>query len=244
MANKITNRFYIRIVPFNIKITVQAVLLITSCFSLKAQGNEELRVLKTYSEYIQTVKKDSAKKMVSVISMIPDVMTDIRYATKNNFTHHQLYKKRTKPYLRLPVAQALWQVQTELSEKNLSLKIWDAYRPYSATVKMWDLVKDERFVADPKKGSGHNRGIAIDLTIVNKTTGQELDMGTGFDSFSDSAHRDFKNLSSDILQNRLLLKTLMSKYGFIQLETEWWHFYWNKPDFELLDIDPAEFKKN
>ena len=102
--------------------------------------------------------------------------------------------------MRLIVARALGRVQQELNEKDLSLKIWDAYRPYSVTEKMWELIKDERYVADPKKGSGHNRGIAVDLTIIDRTTGKELDMGTGFDNFTDTAHQTFKNLPPEILK--------------------------------------------
>jgi D-alanyl-D-alanine dipeptidase len=141
------------------------------------------------------------------------------------------------------VARALARVQQELNEKNLSLKIWDVYRPYNVTEKMWEMIKDERYVADPKKGSGHNRGIAVDLTIIDRPTGKELDMGTGFDNFTDTTHQDLKNLSPGILDNRALLKTVMEKNGFVALETEWWHFFWNSPDFELLDIDPKKFKK-
>ena len=144
----------------------------------------------------------------------------------------------------LVVARGLARVQQELNNKNLSLKIWDAYRPYSVTEKMWKLIKDERYVANPKKGSGHNRGIAVDLTIIDRTTGKELDMGTGFDNFTDTAHQNFKNLPAGILDNRALLETVMGKNGFVALETEWWHFFWNNPDFELLDIDPKKFKKN
>jgi len=155
-----------------------------------------------------------------------------------------VYKNGTRAFLRLPVARALALVQQELNEKNLSLKIWDAYRPYSVTEKMWELIKDERYVADPKKGSGHNRGIAVDLTIIDRKTGKELDMGTGFDNFTDTAHQTFKDLPAEILANRSLLKALMEKYGFVALETEWWHFFWNNPDFELLDIDPGKFEKN
>jgi D-alanyl-D-alanine dipeptidase len=69
-------------------------------------------------------------------------------------------------------------------------------------------------------------------------------MGTGFDNFTDTAHQDFKNLPDEILNNRLLLKTAMEKYGFVAMQTEWWHFYWHDPGFEVLDIDPKKFKKN
>jgi len=236
MVDKIINRFYIK--------TVITVIFSTASLSnLFAQTNVEPQVIKKYTVYKRSVN-DSSKKMVELKTIVPNIQYDLRYATINNFTHHQLYKDSNETFLRSVVAKALLKVQEELNEKNLGLKIWDAYRPYSVTKKMWDLVKDERYVADPKKGSGHNRGIAVDLTIIDKATGKELNMGTGFDNFSDTAHQTFKNLPGDVLENRLLLKTTMEKYGFIALETEWWHFYWNNSAFELLDIDPKKFKKN
>ncbi|MEI9911695.1 MAG: M15 family metallopeptidase [Bacteroidota bacterium] len=99
-------------------------------------------------------------------------------------------------------------------------------------------MKDERYVANPAKGSGHNRGVAIDVTIIHLQSGEELDMGTGFDNFSDSAHHSFKKFPNEVLQNRLLLKNTMEKNGFKALDTEWWHYLlssWSR--FELLDID-------
>jgi D-alanyl-D-alanine dipeptidase len=182
--------------------------------------------------------------MVELKTIVPNIQYDLRYSTTNNFMHQQVYKNGDRAFLRLVVARALAHVQKELNEKNLSLKIWDAYRPYSVTERMWELIKDERYVADPKKGSGHNRGIAVDLTIIDRKTGKELDMGTGFDNFTDTAHQTFKNLPVEILANRSLLKTVMEKNGFVALETEWWHFFWNNPEFELLDIDPKKFQKN
>jgi D-alanyl-D-alanine dipeptidase len=212
---------------------------------LHAQQNSDPQIIRKFSVYKQSVKKDSLKKMVELKTIMPDIQYDLRYATINNFLHEQLYKNGDVTFLRLPVARAIAKVQRELNEKGLSLKIWDAYRPYSATVKMWNLIKDDRYVADPKKGSGHNRGIAVDVTIINKATGEELNMGTGFDNFSDTAHLDFMNLPAEVLKNRSLLKTTMEKYGFKELETEWWHFYRNNTsDFELLDIDSKKFKKN
>jgi D-alanyl-D-alanine dipeptidase len=235
MFDKIINRF-------NIQRVVVMIFSTTSLSVIYAQKN--VQVIKKYSAYKQLVAKDSLKKMVELKTIVQGIKYDLRYATINNFMHWQLYKRGDKTFLRLPVAQALAHIQQELNKKDLELKIWDAYRPYRVTVKMWKRVKDDRYVADPKKGSGHNRGIAVDLTIINKTTGAELDMGTGFDNFSDTAHQDFKNLPPEILQNRSLLKAIMEKYDFRPLETEWWHFYWNNSDFELLDIDPEKFKKN
>lgn len=156
--------------------------------------------------------------------------------------HRLMYPAGTsRSFLRMPAARALARVQQELAAQGLGLKIFDAYRPYSVTVKFWELVKDERYVANPAKGSGHNRGIAVDLTIIDLQTGRELDMGTGFDNFTDTAHQSFTDLPSTVLENRRLLRTVMEKYGFVALETEWWHYYLRDgAHFELLDIP---FKK-
>ncbi len=109
---------------------------------------------------------------------------------------------------------------------------------------MWEPIKDERYVADPKKGSGHNRGIAVDLTLINLKTKVELPMGTGYDNFSDTAHSTFIFLPVEILQNRNLLKNIMEKNGFKVLETEWWHFSFpDAKDFELMDISFKKLKK-
>ena len=232
MFDKIVNRINIQ--------TIIVSIFLTAFYPVEAQN---LKVIKNYSEYKRSVKADSLKEMIDLKKISPTIQYDLRYATANNFMHQKLYKTGDHTFLRLPAAKALAKIQKELNEKNLSLKIWDAYRPYHVTKKMWQLIKDDRYVADPKKGSGHNRGIAVDLTLINKSSGEELNMGTGFDNFSVTAHADFKNLSDEILQNRLLLKSIMEKNGFKELETEWWHFSWNNSDFELLDIDGEKFKE-
>src|SRR6185437_12778510 len=152
------------------------------------------------------------------------LLIDLRYATTNNFMHRRLYPSLKTTYLRLASVNALKKVVIALNDKNLTIKIFDAYRPYAVTEQMWQVVKDSRYAADPANGSGHNRGTSVDLTLVNLRTKKELNMGTGFDNFSDSAHQDFTALPAIILQNRNLLKTTMEKYGFISLDTEWWHF--------------------
>jgi D-alanyl-D-alanine dipeptidase len=211
---------------------------------LKAQDTSYIKplVTKELKEYRAQLKADPEKKMVEIKSLIPNIIYDLRYATTNNFMHRLMYPAHTHvTFMRVPAVNALVQIQKELNNKGLGLKIFDAYRPYSVTEKFWELVKDERYVANPAKGSGHNRGIAVDLTIINLKTGEELKMGTGFDNFSDTAHQNFTALPEDILQNRVLLKTIMEKYGFKALDTEWWHFFLaDGSKFELLDID---FKK-
>ena len=187
---------------------------------------------------------DSNKQMKDVKKAIPSLMFDLRYSTTNNFMHRKLYPPLQTTYLRLAAINALKKVVIALHGQNLTIKIFDAYRPYSITEEMWDVVKDSRYAADPAKGSGHNRGIAVDLTLVNLQTKKELNMGTDFDNFSDTAHQDFTGLPENILQNRLLLKTSMEKYGFVSLDTEWWHF--SLPDannYELLNISFDALKK-
>lgn len=188
--------------------------------------------------YRAQVRADSSKRMVELQSLIPLIRYDLRYATTNNFMHRRMYTPPPRhTFLRAPAAHALAAVQRELSSKGYGLKIFDAYRPYAVTVSFWELVKDERYVANPSKGSGHNRGLAVDLTIIDQKTGKELDMGTGFDNFTDTAHQTFTGLPEAVLKNRQLLKTTMQNHGFAPLETEWWHYYWpNNKDYEVLNI--------
>ncbi|HEY6978509.1 MAG TPA: M15 family metallopeptidase [Chitinophagaceae bacterium] len=204
-----------------------------------------LQVIDNKALFSETVKADSNKTMVGLKSFILLVGMELRYATKNNFMHKKMYRGKIKDtYLRLPAAKALLRVQQELNTKGYGIKIFDAYRPYSVTEKFWELVHDERYVADPKKGSGHNRGIAVDLTIIDLSTKKELDMGTGFDNFTDTAHQDFNALPATVLANRKLLRETMEKYGFKLFETEWWHYSWPNPEkYEVLDLDIAKGKK-
>jgi len=232
---------------FSICVALAIILSKSLVFSCIAQDSSAIRppVTNSWGLYKKQVDHDSTKKMVELRSLIPDILYDLRYAGTNNFMQRMMYPSNTnETFLRLPAAIALSKVQKELNGKGLGLKIFDAYRPYSVTVKFWELVKDERYVANPVKGSGHNRGIAVDLTIINLKTGEELDMGTGFDNFTDTAHQSFTNLPEEVLQNRLLLKSLMERNGFKALETEWWHYFLaNGNRFELLDIDFKKLRK-
>lgn len=230
MGNKITKGFCI---PVYILVIFST--LITN--ALHAQDTT-ISITKTHQEYKKQVYDDPGKELVELKSIMPSIVYDLRYTTTNNFTGQKLYSPTSRTYLRKQTAAALSGVQAELNKRGLGLKIFDAYRPYAATVKMWDLIRDERYVADPKKGSGHNRGLAVDLTIIYVSDGKELIMGTGFDNFTDTAHHNFLGLSEEILQNRLLLKNTMEKYGFKLFETEWWHYSWpNDRKYEVLDID-------
>lgn len=205
-------------------------------------ASQSLKVVSRPAHYRQSVEGDSLQCMAEVKTAIPSVVYDLRYATKNNFTGKKLYKQGDKTFLRTAVVTALQKVAEELLATGYSLKIWDAYRPYSVTKKMWDLIGDERYVADPAKGSGHNRGLAVDLTLMKD--GSEVNMGTGFDNFSDTAHHNFKNLPQEVLQNRLLLRTAMEKHGFTALATEWWHYSFpNDGRYEVLNIPFRKFNR-
>ena len=203
-----------------------------------------VKAINSKKQYNDIVKADSMYAMVELHSYIPNIVYDLRYASKNNFMHRRMYPKKTETtFLRLPAALALQKVQQALNSNGLGLKIWDAYRPYSVTVDFWELVHDDRYVADPRKGSGHNRGIAVDCTVIDLKTGKELNMGTDFDNFSDTAHHSFTNLPNPVLQNRKMLKELMEKSGFVAFATEWWHYYLaDGTRFEILDLAFKEVK--
>lgn len=203
---------------------------------------QNLSVISTFNIYKKSVQTSDKNMLVNLKKVIPDVILDLKYATANNFTGTKLYKYAATTYLRKEVAFALLKVNDDLKSVGFGLKIFDAYRPYSVTKLMWDIVHDERYVANPLKGSGHNKGIAVDLTIIDMNTLNELKMGTAFDNFTDSAHHSFtKNLPLEIIANRSLLKSTMEKYGFKSLETEWWHYsFSSNENYEVMDID---FKK-
>src|SRR5262249_12042230 len=124
-------------------------------------------------------------------------------------------------------------VQAKLEKQGLGLKVWDCYRPVSVQKKLWERVPDDRYVANPVKGSRHNRGASVDLTIVDKN-GKELAMPTPYDEFSDRSHRDYMDLSPEVLKNRNPLKDVMEAEVFIGLPTEWWHF--DDPDWRSFAL--------
>ncbi len=185
----------------------------------------------------QQIAFNPAKKMLPVVAMIPNAIINLKYADSNNFMHKKLYPSASTTYLRRDALVALTRVQQSLNKQGLSIIVWDAYRPYSVTELMWEAVKDDRYAANPATGSAHNRGIAVDLSLADIATGKELDMGTGFDDFSEKSHHGYQHLPAAVIKNRAMLRELMEKNGFEALETEWWHYY--LPDtssYELLDI--------
>ncbi len=168
----------------------------------------------------ETAPRDTV--LVRLHDVIPDLLTDVRYATTNNFTGKVLYPSDTL-WARKLVADRLATAQADAKRRGLQLKVYDAYRPLSIQRVMWSIVPDERYVADPAKGSRHNRGCALDLTLCD-SAGNELEMGTGYDEFTERAAATYVDLPEHILNNRKLLRTIMNDAGFDVLPSEWWHF--------------------
>jgi D-alanyl-D-alanine dipeptidase len=150
--------------------------------------------------------------LVNIHDINPHIRLDIRYATPNNFTKQQVYKKPLC-FVHRDVADKLNAIQKELEAQGLGLLIWDGYRSLAVQELFWDLVHDERYVMPPSKGSRHNRGVAIDCTLV-KQDGTLLAMPTDFDDFSDKAHADYTNLPQEIINNRTLLQKVMASMAF------------------------------
>lgn len=149
-------------------------------------------------------------------------MYDMRYATANNFLKEQVYDC-AECYTRVKTAKALIKANKEFNKKGVKIKFYDCYRPNSVQYKMWKIVPNPQYVANPVKGSIHNKGGAVDITLVT-LEGEELDMGTDFDFFGKRAYHDNLDLPQEILDNRKLLKETMKKHGFWSTRTEWWHY--------------------
>ncbi|MCE7863253.1 MAG: D-alanyl-D-alanine dipeptidase [Bacteroidetes bacterium CHB5] len=209
--------------------------------SLFAQNKYGLKTMKL-AEYKESVTRNPDNELINLEKFIPDVVLEIGYATTNNLTGEKVYNL-PRAYARKPVAEALKKIQADLKRKGLGLKIFDGYRPYSATVKFYELFGDTTYVASPYKGSRHNRGCALDLTLINLKTGKEVPMPTGWDSFTKEAWPSTPVADPTIRANRKLLIDTMEKFGFTVYESEWWHFDfvgWQK--FEVLDIDFEELE--
>lgn len=178
----------------------------------------------------------NADRLVDIESVNPNIRLDIRYATSNNFLGRSLYPV-PRCLLRADVADRLSRVQDDLENMGLGLMVYDCYRPWSVTRQMWEILPDSRYVANPSRGSRHNRGAAVDLTLVDLRTGEPLEMPTDFDDFTEQAARDYWGNEPQVRRNSDLLEYKMKKQGFVSLITEWWHFDaedWQR--YDLLDI--------
>ncbi len=196
----------------------------------------KIPLINTLSQYLFNTTLDTNTALIDLKEYIPTVKLNIAYADLANFTHTKMYSL-ARAYLRKPSATALLEASKELEKKGLGFIIYDAYRPYSVTVRFYTLIHDTRYVASPKLGSKHNRGLSVDLGLYFLKSGIALEMPTAFDDFSEKAASNYPNLSYTARANRKTLTDLMIKYGFKPLKTEWWHFdYLDSHDYNPLDI--------
>lgn len=221
------------------------------CFILFGCTNESkteklnpynLDITQSKDAYDREVRQNPDWKLED-LSKIRGIYLDIRYATINNFTGKVIYLS-PRAFARMPVFDALQKVQDSLSHFMIGLKIYDAYRPYAASLKFFEVYPDTNFVANPRNGSRHNRGCAVDLTLVELSTGKELPMPTEYDNFTEKAHPDYKDLPDTVLTNRKLLFGIMEHFGFSYYPTEWWHFdYKGWEKYKLLDLTFEELER-
>ena len=180
--------------------------------------------------------------LVDIMKLDSTIVVELKYATADNFLQDTLYSANIC-LLRRAVAERLVKVHHSLRPMGLGLKIWDGYRPLSAQKKMWEKLPDPRYVADPKRGSNHNRGAAVDVTLVDLEE-NELEMPTDFDDFSRRAGSNYPYVSESAKRNRTILQDAMRAQGFLTISSEWWHF--NDKDckkYSILDVPLEKFIK-
>ena len=177
---------------------------------------------------LEVNKKDvtiNDSSFVNITDYSDNFVLDLKYATADNFLKTKVYPCETC-YLRYKTVKRLIYVSTILARKQIKIKLFDCYRPFDIQKQMWQLMPNPSYVADPSKGSIHNRGCAVDITLIDKN-GTELDMGTPFDFFGVEAGHNFQMLDDVVKRNRLFLKKTMISNGFKSFDSEWWHYSLN-----------------
>lgn len=174
---------------------------------------------------LDITKEKDGNAFVNLRNYSTDFVFDMKYATADNFLKEKVYPC-DECYLRVKTVKALLEANKSFLAKGYQIKLYDCYRPKSIQKKMWKIVPDANFVANPQKGSIHNRGGAVDISLVD-SNGKELDMGTTFDFFGKEASHNFLGFSSEILANRKLLKDIMLEHNFKSFDSEWWHYNLN-----------------
>ncbi len=196
------------------------------------------------SNSVPPKEKGNFKKtnLVELIHLDPTLKLDIRYATKNNFLGKRVYKQ-ARAFLQKDAAYQLINAHKELKKLGFGILVYDGYRPWSVTKVFWDLTPSNKknFVANPKKGSKHNRGCAVDISLFNLQTGNPVIMPSDFDAFGKSAYSNFKGGTKQSRTMRDLLISKMTLFGFQVEKNEWWHF--NYKDWRSYKIENIPFEK-
>jgi D-alanyl-D-alanine dipeptidase len=178
-------------------------------------------------------QKQDPFELVDLSTLDPTIQIDLIYASDQNFIGKTVYSVRHQAILRRDAAERLVNAHHSLQAQGYGIKVLDAYRPLSVQRVMWQVLPDSRYVANPETGSRHNRGCAVDVTLVD-STGQDVEMPTPIDDFSEKAASDYMNLPEHILENRARLQHAMTEAGFTTIQTEWWHF--DAPGWESCDL--------
>lgn len=185
-------------------------------------------------------------RLIELITLDNTIKLDIRYATDNNFMGRKVYPE-ARAFLQKPAAKGVVNVHKKLKKQGLGIVVYDGYRPWTITKLFWDTVTPEqrKFVADPTKGSKHNRGCAIDLGIFDLKTGEAIPMPSGYDEFTDRASPNYAGGTEEERRNRDMLRKLMEDEGFIINSDEWWHFdYKDWEKYAIYDISFTEAAQN
>jgi D-alanyl-D-alanine dipeptidase len=220
----------IRYVCFQVVFSLTLLVALASCKTDIKHGPAPAQ---TPAPQAHDVQADFDTSLWTELKVEDGYVIDMRYATADNFVKEVIYPC-ARFFLRPEVASALAEVKKELLPLGYKLKLFDGYRPRPAQQKLWDKVPNPDYVASPKEGSMHNRGVAIDLSMTD-LNGQEIDMGTTYDFFGPEAHRDYQNLPPVILDYRRILRSAMEAHGFQSIRTEWWHFSFNRGSYPLDD---------
>jgi len=174
-------------------------------------------------------------EFIDIESLSDYFVLEIKYATPDNFLKEAVYSC-AKCYVRGVVAKALIAANKDLMEKGYRIQFFDCYRPHSVQKKMWEIYPVPGYVANPRGGSVHNRGAAIDITLTD-LQGNEIDMGTPYDHFGKEAHHSYQGLPEEVLANRKILKETMQQHGFTIIRSEWWHYnYGGGKKFKISDF--------
>jgi len=177
-------------------------------------------------------------ELVELVKLDPTIKLEIRYATANNFLSTPLYSQ-ARAFLQRPAAQALVRVNRTLKKQGYGLLIHDGYRPWYVTKMFWDATPDDKkiFVANPTKGSRHNRGCAVDLTLYDLKTGEAVQMPSGYDEMTKRAYADYPGGTPEETARRAILRHAMEKEGFTVNPEEWWHFdYKDWKKYPILNV--------
>jgi D-alanyl-D-alanine dipeptidase len=182
--------------------------------------------------------------LVELIKLDTSIHLDIRYATSNNFVGRPMYTE-AKAFLQRPAAEALVKVNTSLKPIGYGLVVFDGYRPWSVTKLFWDVTPADKkqFVADPAKGSRHNRGCAVDLSLYDLATGKEIEMTGNYDEMTERSYPNYTGGTAEQRKMRDLLRAKMEAQGFTVYEYEWWHFdYKDWKDYRITNVPFSKIK--